>query len=237
MFFFKRQEIILDCFTNDKTVLDFAPIQEASNYYPSWFYTMPKEFESGIHKSATLKKCSGFIDYYKNGIIMPLWCDLAISIENKNYKWNFANTSSTAIVHNSKQWEYFVDPNEVGHLKLNAPWKIKCNKEINFLFKKPYWNSNPFNDINIVEGIVEFKYQNTANINLLLKLNQYKEILLKYNDPLLNIIPLTEKKIKIKNHLIEFKEFQDMTDEITFVNNYRIRKKILQNKEKKCPFH
>ena len=73
--------------------------------------------------------------------------------------------------------------------------------------------------------------------NLFLKINQFKQLLLKYNEPLLHILPLTEYEIKVKNHLIDDKEFYGMIADMSFNNNYRIRKKVMKSKEKKCPFH
>ena len=210
MFLFKRKEIILDCFTNNKTALDFAPIQKASNYYPSWFNSMPIDVDGITHKNSTLKRCEGFINYYRNGLIMPLWSDLGILIQGLDYKWNFADNKSIAMVHGSNQWDAFVNPKEYGHLKIVSPWHFKCNKEIDFLFKRPYWNFDPFNDISIIEGIINFKYQHTTNINLFLKINQFKQLLLKYNEPLLHILPLTEYEIKVKNHLIDDKELNNI---------------------------
>ena len=237
MFWFKRKEIVLDCFTSNKSAYDFSQIQPSANYYPNWFHTMESKVDFGTHETSTLKKCEAFLNYYRNGFIMPMWSDLGISIEGMNYKWDFADYKSIAQVHPADQWSNFINPTEYGHLKILTPWHIKCNKEINFMFKRPYWNYNPFDaDINIVEGILNFKYQNASNINLFLKINQNKKLLIKFNDPLIYLLPLSEHSIKIKSHLISEKEFYEIVPDLTFMNNYRIKKKILKEKEKKCPF-
>ena len=238
MFFLKRKEIILDCFTNNKSAYDFSQIKPSSNYYPNWFYTMKNKIDFETHEMATLKKCEAFLNYYRNGFIIPMWTDLGIYIENMKCKYIFADHVSTAQNHNSEQWSEFINPMEYGHLKIMSPWHIKCKKEINFMFKRPYWNYHPFDaDINIVEGILNFKYQHSSHINLFLKINQQKKLSIKFGDPLIYLLPLTDYNVKIKSHLISDKEFFELNTDLTFINNYRIKKKILKEKEKKCPFN
>jgi hypothetical protein len=238
MFFIRNKKIVIDCFTSIKAVYDFAPIQTANNFYPSWFKTMPSSFNDGTFDSATLKTCSGLINYYQHGIILPLWCDLSVKIEKQNYNLQFADYKTVSSIHDKEQWKYYADPSKVTHFKIESPWVFKCKEDIQFLLKKPYWNFDPFFDIDIVEGILDFKYQNQVNINIFLKGNQEKLMLLKYKTPLLHIIPLAEKQIIIKNHLISDEEFLKIKKfpQVKFINNYQAIKNERSKNKKKCPF-
>jgi hypothetical protein len=238
MFFIKKKSIVLDCFTANKDVYDFAPIQKASNFYPQWFKNMPPTYEVEKHFMPTLKTCEGFIGYYQHGIIMPLWCDLALRIEDKNFFLSFSDLKTSAVFHSPEQWKSFADPSKVGHFKINTPWAFKCKEEINFLLKNPYWHYEPFMDFDIVEGIVNYKYQSTTNVNIFLKINQSKIINVNFKNPLAHIIPLSDRRIEIKNHLISEEEFKNINRVplVSFTNNYQTYKKELTKKTKKCPF-
>jgi len=238
MFFIRNKKIVIDCFTSDKSVYDFASIQKASNFYPSWFKKMPSSYEVNNHLSPTIKTCDGLINYYQHGMIIPLWSDLSIRIEEKKYFWFFSDNKTMAESHNSQQWQNYTDPSNVAHLKIISPWAFKCKEKIMFLFKKPYWNFEPFIDIDIVDGITDYKYQTTTNINMFLKINQNKRIDIKFKTPIAHIIPLSDRDIEIRNHLVDMKEFSNIhsTPILTFLNNYQSVKKEKIKNEKKCPF-
>ena len=59
-----------------------------------------------------------------------------------------------------------------------------------------------------------------------------------FGTPIVHLLPLTDKNVKIHNHLISDEEFRIMTEKnnsIKFSKNYKTIKKII-DQNNKCPF-
>jgi hypothetical protein len=95
---------------------------------------------------------------------------------------------------------------------------------------------NITNDFNLLDGVLDFKYQNGTNINFFLNNTIRNQVLLEAGTPMLHMIPLTEKKLEIKLHLIEEIEYTKMfaLNNATpkFSGNYAEKKKLNAT----CPF-
>ena len=54
------------------------------SYIPKWF----KDIKASTDElsSATIKTCPGFIDYFKQGYVVSLWCDVYLNITIQNNK-------------------------------------------------------------------------------------------------------------------------------------------------------
>ena len=90
----KRKEIVLDCFTYDRGVYDFASIDYLKNAIPSWWKNLPSyNNQNNFYGHNSMKGCPGFIDNFKNGFYIPLWSDLKIGIDNKNFQCIFSAVS------------------------------------------------------------------------------------------------------------------------------------------------
>lgn len=236
IFIFKRKKIILDCFTYRESVLNYYPISKASKFLPEWWKNTPKNFEDDFINLSTIKKCDGIINNFRNGFIMPLWCDLSIGINDGLVKWQFADFQTEATSHHTKQWETFVSPKDAFHLKIITPWRFKTKSNINFLTTNPFWNNELFKNYEIATGAHGFKYNYQSNINMFLNLKSQR-IFINQNTPLVHYYALTDNEVEIKNHLISFDEFSNITSVFVFQGIVKKTKKILDLKEKKCPFN
>lgn len=243
MIFFKRKEIVVDCFTNLNSAYNFFPIQESSKFLPNWWKNTSKYIPVNdiysIFNDKTLKSCNGLIDTYREGFMIPLWSDLLITVKDKIASCVFADQKSYTNVHSPQQWNTYADPNEVGHIKIASPWKIKTKSNIKFFLTKPYWNYKMLEDFSILSGTLSFKYQHESNINMFINLEKNKNLIIEANSPLAHIIPLTENKVIFKNHLIDDKEFNSFSDKFIFGGSYDFKKSFLnrlEKTEKKCPF-
>lgn len=238
-FFIKKSKIIIDCFTNNPTAYELTPIKKALHFLPEWWKNCESEYRvNGILRS-TAKKCPGIIDYYKTGLVIPLWSDLELNVLNNQISYQFADKVSSIDFHHEGEWNFMIDKeiNNVIHLKIISPWRLKTKSHVNFLFKDAYYNNQPFNFLSTPSATLNFKDQNTANINMFLNLKENKTYFLKHQTPLAHIIPLSERNVEIKNHLVSNQEFQKITykHRIAFTNNYKIVSNLLKSK-KKCPF-
>lgn len=242
--FIKPSTIHLDCFTNCAAADEYASIDYASNFYPEWWKKLPKE--SYGHKpfpnipQSTMKTCAGFMELYQNALIMPMWTDTVFTITDTTYDVTFA-TPWLSESHPYFQREGFLK--NFHHVKIASPWLIKCKQEIYFSFQKPMYNfENPL-DFVFYDGVIEFKYQHSTNINLgFKKVNKTTKI--NFRDPVVLLTPHTEKRIKFKTHYIDNnEEFHKLGERrasaTTFINKYATNKRITKEKEnqKKCPFH
>jgi len=236
LFIFKKSKIVLDCFTSNKNVLEFTPIDKAIKFYPEWLKNTPKFLDKTFYPASTIKNCTGIIDYYKQGFMIPLWTDLSINVQNRSYQWQFADYKSEAKEHNSAQWDTYVSAQNYGHLKLISPFKIISKNDIDFHFTKPFWNFEPKSSYYIPSGNVNYKYNHSTEINMFIDLTENKVINIDLGTPLAHIIPLTDKEVILKHHLISDEEYKNLPVIHTFVNSYSKYKKLVQNKESKCPF-
>jgi len=235
MFFFKHKEIVLDCFTDSKFTLEHFPISRSENFYPEWWKNLSKEYKEGENfwPTSTMKRCRGIIDFYCDSFTIPLWSDLMLSIENQNvksFRWQFAQKSFGATIHAADQrGEWLKDSH--GHLKLDSPWQIKCSESVKFSWIPDFYNFDNSWSISILPGIVDFKFNNSTNINLMIKYPEiYKqEFLLPAGHPMIMLKPYSEKSIKIKLHLIDSTELESMKTTPVFTNLYKLKKKLVKD--------
>lgn len=232
-FLFQKKKIVLDCFTHSEIILQTAPITEAIRYIPDWWKKLPKSYYADtFFPKTTMKGCFGMIDYYTNSVALPLWSDLVINVSaDRGYQWQFSDKLSDAAVHDKNQHTDFL--NDHGHLKLITPWCLKTKEDIKWVWSQPTYSFNSdIAAIKILPAVVNFKYQNGANINLMLPLEQPKRYFLEQGQVLAHLTPLSENRIEIVRHLIDKKEYEKIIDlhtSITFTNKY---KNIIKQKQK-----
>lgn len=239
MFWFKRSKIVVDCFTSNKSAYELFPIDHSIKFVPEWWKNTPKEYVvRELFPVSTIKRCPAIINQYKHGIILPLWSDLAISVR-EGAKWEamFSDPRAAIEPHDANQWKSYANPAEFTHLKLKSPWAIKTKDEIYWTYNKPVWNFPAENNLIITPGIVEFKHQHSTHVNILVPLQPKPPYVISSGQPIAQMIPLTEKEIEVRTHLISEDEYNaQYTNSFlySFTKNYTRLKNI--KKEKKCPF-
>jgi len=245
VFWKKKKEIVLNCYTNRAEVYNFFPVVQAKKAIPKWFKDIPapkfKEIEDQNLKNHNLKLCPAFIDYFKNGISMPLWSDLFIRIGAKNtldYRWQYSDKRSDIEYHSPEQINNHFDPLFYQHLKITSPWLFSCEEDISFLAVEPGWQFDVLNTARILSGVISFKYQSETNINMFITRGEKEtDLLFPAGMPIYHYFPLTERKVTIKNHLVSDKEFKNLKAKgfpFKFAKDYEARKKIIGNMQ--CPY-
>jgi hypothetical protein len=123
-------------------------------------------------------------------------------------------------------------------MKIISVWHLKTQEDVNWVWSQPLYSfEEPISDLKIMPGIFNFKFQKSTNINIMIPLNQEKIYTINQGQVLVHLTPMTDKKIKIKRHLISKQEFDSMSQQqITFVNSYR---NIIKQKQKfaDCPYY
>lgn len=239
IFRFIQKKIVLDCFTSNQIAFETTPICQSIKLIPDWWKNLSQTYsnENDFVKYGTTKNCYGIIEYYRKSISIPLWSDFAISIDkNRNFKWQFIDGITVAQVHNlEKQATGFLPLYQ--HLKIHSPWLFKEKEGIKWLCSHPTYNYQDNNIVFALPGVLNFKDQHTTNINIMIDATSPREIILNNNTPIMNLIPATDRKVEIKNHLVDQKEIDKLTTKlISFSNNFNILRKR-KEETKKCPFN
>jgi len=239
MFFIKRSKIIVDCMTNNTSAFELAKPHHTRYYLPDWWKTCPRDYKESpcaIYSLPTMKSCTGFIELYKHGITFPLWSDLNVWVDKRgspNYMWKFSDNSSEIETHDFVQLGNALSPTNVLHIKLINPWIFMTKKDIQWVFLEQSWNRMSEFRTKVLPGVASFKYQNSANINMFIERSDKEETFeFKFRDPIAQAIPLSEKKIILKHHLISDVEFAMKTrknNTVSFKNRHLKVKQFLQN--------
>jgi len=235
------KKITLDCFTSNAGIYKLFPISPAKKYIPEWFKdispTLKKTNEFGIeHDVATLKRCDGLTKLYNNGWILPLWCDIIIET-NADGEFRYINAhdgvdvldnfgGSTIESHFGEQMGNMFS--DYVHIKLLVPWFLREKTGVNFHYSGNTWGIKQYWDnLIIMPGILNFKDQHNAHINMFLKKN--KKITLEHNTPLIHCVPLATVKLEIKNYLAtdqEYKHLKQLGYGFSFIGAYKKRLKL-----------
>ena len=225
MIIFKKKPIVVDCFTTKDYVIEHNPIAPASQFMPKWMSDMPSTYKAdGFIPAPTMKRCPAVVGMMTQGFMIPLWCDLVIGINplERSFRWQFADEETNAKPHNVAQWEAFANPTVYGHLKIIAPWYIQTKNKVDFLWTNPFFNVELGSKYKIIPAITEYKHQHAANINMFIDKSEEGDILIKSGTPMAHIIPMTDKEVKIKTHLVDSLEYRKLrTPSLFFINNYK----------------
>ena len=208
-----NKPLVLDCYTVSPDAFVHSKPDYANKFIPKWFknvkppcHTAKSLVEEGFFPN--IKGCAGFIEYFKTGFMLPCWSDLALQIGPRgtnDYRYQFSDQASCIEPHPLWQVGDYFSETEVQHMKICSPWRISASKDIKFLFVKPAWQYDTIKDssFDVLSGVVNFKYQHHTNVNIFIhRRDEEQNILIPHGQPLLHMIPITNKKIKFRYHLV-----------------------------------
>lgn len=243
LFFIKPTAIHLDAYTIRPEIYNLFPVDYARKFIPDWWKQMPNKYEDvhSIGPRPTIKTCLGFNEYFKNGIVIPSWSELAVKIdpETKEYLWQFSDDRTIAGSHPYEQMAGFFNPDDWFHLKIDSPWVFSCKKDINWVWTQPQWCFEDFSLFSVPSAVINYKYSSGTNINLFIDRRRKVSTILPANQAMVNIIPMTEKKIVLHRHLVEPSEYARVSHTShgsSFLNKYRKNKALTIANQSKCPF-
>ena len=233
--------VYLDCYTINDSAYKAARISSAINYLPAWWKRLLPSVERSVmdnlpsfkRPGSTMRHCVGLTDMFKKSFCIPLWSDLVIRLEpamQDGYAWRYADGRSKLTEHDAFQRGDFMPPEHFQHIKLDSPWYLRCEEDINFLLFDPFWPSYEGEEVAIIPpGILNFKHQPGTNINMFIRKlpDEARDVTLKFNTPLVFITPLTERKVVLRHHLVS-KEHIAMhvaRPHVAFNNSYLKAKK------------
>jgi len=226
--FNKRSKIHIDCFTSVEELPKLFPILHAKDAIPSFWQKLPPTVEFAGPTRGTMKLCPGVGDLYRTGLILQAWHDIFISVDGQ-LSWEPKTACES---HNSLQHGGHFKNHQ--HIKIVSPWRFVEKTGVKFLYTNTFWHDENFKPV-VVNGIVEYKYQNTTSTNMMVPNNIFpKSFTIPAGKPLAQIIPLSEKDVEFKMHVITDQEYLKMDPYVfTFSGSYFKRKKALMDQEKK----
>ena len=241
MFKFLQRPIVLDCFTTSEIVAKVAPILPATRYFPEWWKALPGNFQSqeSFFPEATMKKCSGFIDYYRKSIVLPLWSDLAVEVNNnRQYRWQFADLTTEIEVHPVGQRGSFLPHDSYGHLKLLSPWAFSTKQSVFWTMTQAFYSFKNPDMLLVMPGALDFSDVSATNVNTAINLTRPHKFILNVGQPLCFLTPMTDKPIKVVRHVVTEQEYKKITSDgrrISFTNS--LKKRMNRAKQfSDCPF-
>lgn len=192
-------KIVVEAYAPSGMLIDLFPITKTKDAIPSWFKNLPGKPGEDVKN---VRQCPAAKDLFSKGMIIPLWADYEITINNDgtgsiDSGMRF-NNMSPAEVHNVNSQAAGAWPGYT-NIKFASPWYIWCSEPIEWMWSQPvWWQSNP-QEFTTVTGISEFRYQHESNINCLIKKPQSSIMLsVKAGTPMAQLIPLTEKDWELK---------------------------------------
>lgn len=255
MFWFKRKKIIIDCFTTDPFAYEYTKISPASQYVPEWWKKLPlQNKDKQEYVSGTMKHCRGFTNLFGNSFVIPFWGFAEIDVSDdstKLFEWNsnynfVEDKLDSVIVHPSKQYEGFVDSNKFFHIKITSPWFLKSKDSVEFMVHDPLWNRSDLTSYSVLPGVLDFKYQHSTNVNLMIEFKQQsRKINFSHSDVVCMLTPLSEREVVLNHHLIDKGDLRKINHASRFYNIgkpglYNDIKKFMDKHEErnksKCPF-
>ena len=247
--FFTKEDNVLTVKTKYSSTFEFAEIELAKKSYPKWFKDMPgkiddyfpypsknDDFKSFKKPISTVKSCPAIQGIFQTGVIIKAWCDITVIVSPEGvieceYADRRLHDRPPGSSHPYAQRPGFLKG--YAHWKLHSPWSFSTKKLRKFLWTGAYWY-NPYlieNNIHIVPGIIDYYTQTGTEINMLLpiKSDSYK-LELKFGDPLIHLIPLDDKPIRITKQILDYKEFHDQSNpHLKFIGSSGILKSRNKN--------
>ena len=237
IFNFKRSTITVDCFTYSPVAYELYKIRKAVLFYPETIKKMSpslivKDGHTNISiETPTIKKCTGINGLYTKGAIMPLWAERIIQHEKIQYNPLFDGYH---------------------HIKFVSVWNMVEKSGLKFIWMPAFYNMEEYqlNDkIIIPPGLTYYDEQPQSNVNVFIK-KDAENFILRAGTPLIHIVPLTEKQVDWKCHLVNIKVWRDKNTIPTDMSQYYdgtrnnrwakekalADKMDLEEKKGKCPF-
>lgn len=240
LFKFIEKPITIDFFTTDPGAYHHAPVVKSNKMMPEWIKTVKSRPHTFGGNDNTIKQCNGFVDYFKNSYTIPLWSDVDIYIGEEGgieYSYNFADRKSVIEHHPDDQRGDYLPQLKYQHLKFISPWAAVSNKSVNVHWTSPTWQIDSPEKMIILPAVVDYAYTHSTNINVIIpRAKEGKEFRLYTGQPMANLIPMTEKRVEAKCHLVDEKEFESImlhAGSNTYFKNAINRHKANPNT---CPF-
>ena len=223
----KNNEIIF--WTDLKGLPDIVPIRESKHFIPEWFKKTPPFLPEGneLLDVATVKRCPGFVDFFKLGYVVPAWCDFHLEITENGIAPKTPGNAFEVDYHGSHQFADHLPEHMKQKAKLAfkpaCPWRVKTPKGVKMLELPMLHHHNP--DFYTVGGLIDTHLFHEMNpIWIFMRTGEF---FIKRGTPLSMFIPIRTEEfdVVIREETKEDADaFGKQVYAITSVFNSRMRK-------------
>ena len=227
---------------------EIVPPQPAKNYIPEWWKNTPTLAPNiergGTEEEKTVKICPVVQDWFLQGYVIPMWCDLHVEIkENGEFKISTSAdrfNKMSGFMSNSAYISWLPKQQKkdaVAVLRIDCPWRMKTPVGYSS-YQFPMWyHFNP--DFEVPPGPVWSDEYNLINPQIILK--HYGEIKIKRGTPLCVFVPYKREPddtfhYEIKRRDEECKILEQKTElmvQTKMIGGY----KEMQKEKGGCPMH
>jgi len=154
----------------------------------------PRHLETMHNYNSDISMCYSMIEMQKQSIVVRCWQDWSIMFDKDTCNFQYPDP-------NHFRWESqpaksFCEEQKINIVKVTPPIFFKTKEPVNFaVMPSPF----KYTDFNITSGIVSYDIQNGAACFIYLPQIDYtRTVVFKLGDPLYHLVPLTERKVKLK---------------------------------------
>ena len=221
MIFFKKDNPKVTFFTEVEGLIESSPIVPLRNHMPEWFKSLKPDLDV---VSSTVKRCPSFIDFFKKGYVVNMWCDLYLNIKkttkgNVKFEWRTPDEQFEFHTHPNNQ---FIDhiPKHIREktlfvLKPVCPWNVKTEKGYSLYQFPMYYSYNPI--FEVLPGIVNSDIY--YSINQQMCITQEGEYIIEKGTPLAAYIPFKREKFELEMKMIDDTLKHKLTVEKRFIKS------------------
>ena len=229
---------------------EVIPPQPAKKYIPEWYKNTPAFISKGEIRpeekrdSGTIKSCPAVHDWFSQGYVLPMWCDLYLEInedESWNCRYSFPDKFMSSRIFPTDVYISWLPEhqkkNAIAMLKIDSPWRMKTPAGYS-CYQFPMWyHFNP--DFEVPPGPIWSDEYHLINPQLIIK--HYGEIKIKRGTPLCVYVPYKREpddtfQYEIKRRDEECKILEQKTSLISQTKFYGGYKEM-QKEKGGCPMH
>jgi len=234
--------VYLDFYTDSPTIQEYFPISPSRNYIPSWWKKMPSS--NGPHdRKRNIKRCSGFMDLFKNTYTVPLSTEILVDIKDNDYyiepSDNSFNIDQLKSAHPPHQRESFLPEPTYSHVKIPVRWAAVSSNDLDIIVVPPTWVNDPLfvNTINVLSASKNLFYDTSMHWHFMLNKQEDQVFTIEPDTPMYYFAPLTDKKVVVRTHYDpkKYDELQNylLISSFGFNSNFYKMKKFMSERLKK----
>lgn len=229
-FFSRKKKIVIDAFTFNETIYNLAPIVKTSKVIPNWWKKLPNFGPGNVDDNpetgkVNIKTCYGFVELFHNGFVIPNWSDTHFRVNSESVRWWTKNFRSPQI-HDRSQYEGAFTKSHVP-IKIPSPWIMREKTGVKFVSFGATWHHCEYN-FKVLPGFLDFQLSGTTNVFMVFnKTEKEYDEYVPLGLPLVHVIPITDCRIEIKNHIVSMSEFDSMIyTNLSFRSHFHLLKKM-----------
>ena len=157
--FWKKKNNKIVFWSDLRGLPDIVPIKESKHFIPEWFKNTPAfpSHADELLSIPTIKRCPGFIDFFKMGYVLPAWCDFHLNIGENQGEAKTPHDGFSTGVHAPTQYIDYLPEHAKKNAKLAfkpaCPWNVKTPKGIKMLELPMLHHHNP--DFYTLGGLID----------------------------------------------------------------------------------